>query len=127
MEIKKVPAKNVFTITEFPQLSDMTKPDQKPIDNVHIFIDFTCPHCEQKLEFKENDFQKHINNKESNLSESDAVSMKEAQKEYSNNPSYSLDFYCPKCNSPVCVFYNAGVAGRGELFYKLEYVAIGIN
>ncbi len=129
MKIKIIKSKDLFTITDFPRPIERFEPKGQSARDSHIYekIALSCPNCKQAIEFKESDFQKHLKNNKTNLSDEDAKIMTKVAKSIIKNKLYSLDFYCPKCNAPICIYYNADVAGRGEIFYRLAFVGIGMK
>ena|GEM_PF-1954433 len=129
MKIKIIKAKTLFTITDFPKPTERIEPWEQSARDPHTYeiIAFNLPCCKQGIEFKQSDFEKHVEAPNTCLSEKDEAEIEKASKRLVKKNPYFLDFYCPKCGAAVRIYYDAGVAGRGEMFYSLAYVVFGIN
>ncbi len=86
--------------------------------------DYTCDNCKQTISLSLKDLTKHAYDDFSNLSDSDRQTVDKTIRTNTDNvPSSYLDFYCPACKRPVCLYYDSWAGGHhGEAGYILKYV-----
>ena len=76
---------------------------------------YTCPQCNHSVKFHLRDFDKHWENKYTNLEARDFKGAPESKG--------FIDFYCPTCKIPTTVIFDLSAGGQhGEYWYTIEKV-----
>lgn len=69
---------------------------------------YSCPYCEQKVEFRTQHFSKHEGRLNSNLQGGWPERFDKARPLQPEKWESFLDFHCPRCGAPVGIIYEAG-------------------
>ena len=113
MAIIKVNTNDRFSSDGFPQSNERFFVTQKPVNsNVYEQVVYKCEKCENEIEFFEKNFKEHSHSQFTNLIDKDKQIIDCFIKENSLIGYSFLDFYCPKCNRPISVFYKDGYGGQ---------------
>jgi hypothetical protein len=85
---------------------------------------YICQECDEKVLFSLKNLEKHSLSDFTNLSSTDAQEFDQFIENRDLDGANSfIDFYCPKCKSPVRIYYVAWAGGRhGEAGFILKYV-----
>lgn len=113
-----------FDFVSFPRHQERFRPDDPPARDDHIYepIVYHCSDCQYNVEFTIEKFSKHFHLTFSNLDGDDQIAFNEFSRINRIDIESFLDFYCPRCRKAVRVFFEGGVAGRGEFFLSLTTV-----
>jgi hypothetical protein len=125
MTVIKIDTSDRFSTGGFPKPYERFFVTQLNVQDPTVYeqIIYKCATCKNEIEFFDKDFQKHSRSHFTNLLDKDKQLIEEfVIKHFLTDRSF-LDFYCPKCNKPVSIFYKDGYGGRhGEYIYSIEFV-----
>lgn len=103
---------------------DRIDPNSQPVFPADYDLPFTysCPKCNYNISIKNNDLKVHYKSDFTNFNTYDKERIESFIKENDISTYSFLDFYCPRCASPVRVFFDMGLGGYFGMTYILKYV-----
>ena len=81
--------------------------------------EYTCPKCREITAFNLKDMDRHSFSTFTNLSPTDAKKADLFIGKHKDDANSFLDFYCPRCKSPVRIYFQSWAGGRythGHIF-----------
>jgi len=125
MKVRELVLKNHLTTTFFDPDPNRVDPDEPPISERKIPIEYSCDKCLEAIKIETNSFEKHCNSEYSNLKEEDNESFRDFMKIKNLRDFSFLDFYCPKCHQATKILYDGGPSGYwGEFSFEIKYIIV---
>ena len=122
--IKRIEPASRFnkTVSEFRK--DRFNPDTKPVypNDYDLPFEYSCSNCDYKVSIKNQDLERHLNSKHSNL-KSDTKKMIDEFIVANQLDKFSyVDFECPKCNQSVRILFDSYPGGLSGMTYEIKHV-----
>lgn len=103
---------------------DRFNPDSKPVYPIDYDLPFeySCSNCHYKVSIRNQDLEKHIKSKHSNLKNTERKLIEEFIIKNLLEKYSFLDFECPKCNQAVRILYDSYPGGFSGMTYEIMHV-----
>ena len=109
----------VISIEKFTNKINFTNSEDSKI---YPSSDLGCPNCGEIVSINFNNLEKHALSDLSNLNADDRKEMEIfAEQTLQPRPNSFLDYYCPKCNKPIRIYYESWAGGRVETGFELKH------
>ena len=121
MKVFELNLSEQFTTTLFDPSPHRFRPDDTPISERRLPLEYTCDNCGETISFKTSSFEKHCNSDFSNLNSEDNDAFNEFIKTKKLEKLSFLDFYCPNCRQPTKFLFNCGPSGySGGVSFEIK-------